>query len=82
VDAITADGGKARFVAADLTQPAELDGLAEQAGQVDILVNNAGIAWFVRGVAGTPMEPGAIGPVPRRILCPLRSGAIGNWGIS
>ena len=46
VDAITAEGGKARFVAADLTQPAELDGLAEQADQVDILVNNAGIAWF------------------------------------
>ena len=46
VDGITAEGGMARFVAADLTQPAELDGLAEQAGQVDILVNNAGIAWF------------------------------------
>jgi NAD(P)-dependent dehydrogenase (short-subunit alcohol dehydrogenase family) len=46
VDGITAEGGKARFVAADLTQPAELDGLAEQAGQVDILVNNAGMAWF------------------------------------
>ena len=46
VDAITAEGGKARFVTADLTQPAELDGLAEQAGQADILVNNAGISWF------------------------------------
>ena len=46
MDAITAEGGKARFVAADLTQPAELDGLAERAGQVDILVNNAGMAWF------------------------------------
>jgi NAD(P)-dependent dehydrogenase (short-subunit alcohol dehydrogenase family) len=46
VDAIAADGGKARFIAADLTQPAELDSLVEQAGQVDILVNNAGIAWF------------------------------------
>jgi NAD(P)-dependent dehydrogenase (short-subunit alcohol dehydrogenase family)/ketosteroid isomerase-like protein len=46
VDAIAADGGKARFIAADLTRPAELDGLVEQAGRVDILVNNAGIAWF------------------------------------
>jgi NAD(P)-dependent dehydrogenase (short-subunit alcohol dehydrogenase family) len=45
VDAITADGGKARFVAADLSNPAQLDDLAEQAGPVDILVNNAGIAW-------------------------------------
>jgi NAD(P)-dependent dehydrogenase (short-subunit alcohol dehydrogenase family) len=46
VDAIAADGGKARFIAADLTRPAELDGLVEEAGRVDILVNNAGIAWF------------------------------------
>jgi NAD(P)-dependent dehydrogenase (short-subunit alcohol dehydrogenase family) len=46
VDAIAADGGKARFIAADLTRPAELDSLVEQAGKVDILVNNAGIAWF------------------------------------
>jgi NAD(P)-dependent dehydrogenase (short-subunit alcohol dehydrogenase family) len=45
VDAITANGGKARFVAADLSNPAQLDDLAEQAGPVDILVNNAGIAW-------------------------------------
>ncbi|HEY5351935.1 MAG TPA: SDR family oxidoreductase [Streptosporangiaceae bacterium] len=46
VDGITAAGGKARFVAADLSQPAELDELARQAGPVDILVNNAGTAWF------------------------------------
>jgi NAD(P)-dependent dehydrogenase (short-subunit alcohol dehydrogenase family) len=46
VDAITAGGGKARFAAADLTDPAQLDELAEQAGPVDILVNNAGITWF------------------------------------
>jgi NAD(P)-dependent dehydrogenase (short-subunit alcohol dehydrogenase family) len=45
VDAIAADGGKARFIAADLTRPAELDGLVEQAGRVDVLVNNAGISW-------------------------------------
>jgi NAD(P)-dependent dehydrogenase (short-subunit alcohol dehydrogenase family) len=43
---ITADGGKARFLAADLTRPEELDNLVEQAGRVDILVNNAGVAWF------------------------------------
>jgi NAD(P)-dependent dehydrogenase (short-subunit alcohol dehydrogenase family) len=46
VDTITAEGGKARFVAADLTDPAGVDDLAEQAGPVDILVNNAGFAWF------------------------------------
>jgi NAD(P)-dependent dehydrogenase (short-subunit alcohol dehydrogenase family) len=43
---ITAEGGKARFVAADLTDPAHLDHLAGQAGPVDVLVNNAGFSWF------------------------------------
>src|SRR6202050_5722489 len=46
VDAITGDGGKARFAAADLSNPAELDDLARQAGTVGVLVNNAGVAWF------------------------------------
>jgi NAD(P)-dependent dehydrogenase (short-subunit alcohol dehydrogenase family) len=46
VDTITAAGGKARFVTADLTDPAQLDDLAEQVGQVDVLVNNAGFSWF------------------------------------
>ena len=46
VDAISAEGGKARFVAANLTDPAEVDALAEQAGQIDVLVNNAGYSWF------------------------------------
>jgi NAD(P)-dependent dehydrogenase (short-subunit alcohol dehydrogenase family) len=45
-DAITAAGGKARFVAADLTDPAQADYLAEQAGLVDVLVNKAGFSWF------------------------------------
>jgi NAD(P)-dependent dehydrogenase (short-subunit alcohol dehydrogenase family) len=43
---ITAAGGKARFVAADLTDPAQVDHLIEQAGPVDVLVNNAGFSWF------------------------------------
>ena len=46
VDHITAEGGKARFVAADLSDLAQLDDLARQAGGVDVLVNNAGISWF------------------------------------
>jgi NAD(P)-dependent dehydrogenase (short-subunit alcohol dehydrogenase family) len=46
VDHITAEGGKARFVAADLSDPARLDDLARQANGVDVLVNNAGISWF------------------------------------
>jgi NAD(P)-dependent dehydrogenase (short-subunit alcohol dehydrogenase family) len=43
---VTAEGGTARFVAADLTDPAQVDHLAGQAGPVDVLVNNAGFAWF------------------------------------
>ncbi|SEC29615.1 NAD(P)-dependent dehydrogenase, short-chain alcohol dehydrogenase family [Streptomyces sp. 3213] len=43
VRSITDAGGRARFVAADLTDPAALRRLAEEAGPVDILVNNAAI---------------------------------------
>jgi len=46
VDTITRGGGKARFAAADLSDPAGPAELAEQAGPVDILVNNAGFSWF------------------------------------
>jgi NAD(P)-dependent dehydrogenase (short-subunit alcohol dehydrogenase family) len=46
VNSITSDGGKARFVAADVSDPAKLVDLVEQAGSVDVLVNNAGFSWF------------------------------------
>ena len=46
VDAITAEGGRARFVAADVGDAAAVTRLAEEAGDVDILVNNAGFSWF------------------------------------
>jgi NAD(P)-dependent dehydrogenase (short-subunit alcohol dehydrogenase family) len=39
-------GGSARFVGAELGEPAEALLLAEEVGDVDILVNNAGFAWF------------------------------------
>src|SRR6202022_4596417 len=39
-------GGSARFVSADLVEPAEVLRLAEEVGDVDILVNNAGFPWF------------------------------------
>jgi NAD(P)-dependent dehydrogenase (short-subunit alcohol dehydrogenase family) len=44
--AITSQGGTARFAAADLTDPAQLNDLAGQAGSVDVLVNNAGFSWI------------------------------------
>jgi NAD(P)-dependent dehydrogenase (short-subunit alcohol dehydrogenase family) len=43
---IASAGGKARFVAADLGDAADVQRLASDAGDVDILVNNAGIALF------------------------------------
>jgi NAD(P)-dependent dehydrogenase (short-subunit alcohol dehydrogenase family) len=46
VTAITAAGGQARFVAADLSDPADLQRLVEDVADVDILVNNAGFSWF------------------------------------
>lgn len=50
VDAINADGGKARFVLADLTDPEAVRHLADEAGDVDILVNNAASFGFVAAV--------------------------------
>jgi NAD(P)-dependent dehydrogenase (short-subunit alcohol dehydrogenase family) len=46
IEAITAAGGLARFVAADLSDPADLRRLAEDVGDIDILVNNAGFSVF------------------------------------
>ena len=46
VDAIQADGGAARFIAADLSEADGAARLAAAAGSVDVLVNNAGIFPF------------------------------------
>ena len=46
VRAIENEGGKARFVAADLSRADEVRRLAEEAGPVDILINNAGVYRF------------------------------------
>src|SRR6267154_1346241 len=46
VEEIIAAGGRARFLAADLSKPAEVRRLAKDAGDVDVLVNNAGLALF------------------------------------
>jgi NAD(P)-dependent dehydrogenase (short-subunit alcohol dehydrogenase family) len=46
IDAITAAGGRARFVAADLADPDDLQLLVEDVGDLDVLVNNAGFSWF------------------------------------
>jgi NAD(P)-dependent dehydrogenase (short-subunit alcohol dehydrogenase family) len=46
VEQITAKGGRARFLAADLADVAAVERLADAAGPVDVLVNNAGFSWF------------------------------------
>jgi NAD(P)-dependent dehydrogenase (short-subunit alcohol dehydrogenase family) len=43
---ITVAGGNASFVAADLTDAADVQRLADDVGEVDILINNAGISRF------------------------------------
>jgi NAD(P)-dependent dehydrogenase (short-subunit alcohol dehydrogenase family) len=45
VAAIEAEGGRARFVAAELMDIGEVRRLAEEAGEVDVLVNNVGGSW-------------------------------------
>jgi NAD(P)-dependent dehydrogenase (short-subunit alcohol dehydrogenase family) len=44
VEQIEAAGGDARFIAADLSDPAAIRNLAEQVGDIDVLVNNAGLS--------------------------------------
>jgi len=46
VSAIAERGGRARFVAADLSAAGDVERLAAEAGDVDILVNNAGVYEF------------------------------------
>jgi len=46
VRAIKARGGRARCVAADLSDSSEVRRLAEEASDIDILVNNAGVSVF------------------------------------
>ena len=46
VDAITAAGGQARFIAADLSNPIDLRRLVEDISNIDILINNAGFSVF------------------------------------
>ncbi|MGC5007939.1 SDR family NAD(P)-dependent oxidoreductase [Streptomyces sp. DT203] len=44
VNEITAADGEARFIQADLADPAGIDRLAAEVGEIDVLVNNAGHA--------------------------------------
>src|SRR3984885_14102573 len=43
---LAGEGGTARFVAADLSDPADFSRFIAEVGAVDVLVNNAGTAWF------------------------------------
>jgi NAD(P)-dependent dehydrogenase (short-subunit alcohol dehydrogenase family) len=44
VEQIEAAGGRAVFIATDLSDPAAIDRLAFEAGDIDVLVNNAGFS--------------------------------------
>jgi NAD(P)-dependent dehydrogenase (short-subunit alcohol dehydrogenase family) len=44
VEEIEAAGGRASFIAADLSDPADIARLADEAGDIDVLVNNAGFS--------------------------------------
>ncbi|MBI3226954.1 MAG: SDR family oxidoreductase [Mycolicibacterium cosmeticum] len=46
VQEIESRGGQARFIAADLNDPAAVDALATAAGEAEVLVNNGGFSWF------------------------------------
>ncbi len=46
VQEIVAQGGRARFVAADLNDVAAVRAVVDDVGTVDVLVNNAGASWF------------------------------------
>lgn len=46
VKAIEKRGGRARFLAADLSEPDDVAALVAAVGPIDVLVNNAGFAWF------------------------------------
>jgi NAD(P)-dependent dehydrogenase (short-subunit alcohol dehydrogenase family) len=46
IEQIHQGSGRARFVAADLSDPAAITQLAAEIGRIDILVNNAGTSWF------------------------------------
>jgi NAD(P)-dependent dehydrogenase (short-subunit alcohol dehydrogenase family) len=46
IEEIEANGGRGRFISADLTSPSDIARLVTDAGDVDVLVNNAGMSWF------------------------------------
>ena len=62
VQEIIAAGGRARFLAADLSKPAEVRRLAKDAGDVDVLVNNAGLALFAGNVRAPFLLVAALAP--------------------
>ncbi|QXE36321.1 SDR family oxidoreductase [Streptomyces sp. GMY02] len=53
---IAAAGGRARFVAVDLTTPDGAGRLAAEVGEIDVLVNNAGVSFWAPTEEMTPAD--------------------------
>jgi NAD(P)-dependent dehydrogenase (short-subunit alcohol dehydrogenase family) len=45
-ESIQQAGGSASLAVADITEPAAIERLAAEVGEIDVLVNNAGLSWF------------------------------------
>jgi NAD(P)-dependent dehydrogenase (short-subunit alcohol dehydrogenase family) len=46
VERIEQAGGSASFAGADVSEPAAIERLVAEVGEIDVLVNNAGFSWF------------------------------------
>src|SRR6266853_2118866 len=65
VEEIEANGGRGRFVSADLSAPSDIARLAKDAGDVDVLVNNAGFRSEARRSKKSRRTAGGAGSSPR-----------------
>src|SRR5438445_761182 len=71
VKEIERSGGKARFLPANLSDPGEIQRLAEQVGDIDVLVNNAGHSTC--SISSAPPRHSTAPPNPQKLPRSSRS---------